>query len=467
MVDEKSGVGRVPENMLKPGRGAIMQGAGGYAFPGSQPMPKKLEYGFVLVVLAMLFEFGRPQDFIPPLKVIPFPSLIDASLALAVLLSGRASLANRQSKLWIGLLAFMALWIPFANNNFHAFSQWKELTLYFFFYLGIVTFVNNTGRMHKLILVWLGVHALLAINGMLHHGRGVGGWLGDENDFAMEMNVAVPFAFFMYQGTSDKRGKLLYLVLIGVFVLSSISTSSRGGFLGLLAVGLFCWFYSPRKVWSLILLTGVLLLVLVAAPQEYWDRMQTITDDSTMESGTAGQRMFTWGIGWEMFLANPIFGVGQGNFPWTIGEYLGGRTWQTKSLAGRQAHSLYFTLLPELGLLGLFLIGGIALSNYKDVRYCSRMGMRKAAARPGKQVQEDAELEEAGWFGNAILGALVAYLVTSTFISTLYYPTFWILTGLAVALKNTTERYSKKSLEVSSPPVPVRATPWGRPRPVR
>jgi hypothetical protein len=131
-----------------------------------------------------------------------------------------------------------------------------------------------------------------------------------------------------------------------------LPTASRGGFLGLLAVGSFCWFYSPRKVWSLVLLTGVLLLVLVAAPQEYWDRMRTITDDSTMESGTAGQRMFTWGIGWEMFLANPVFGVGQGNFPWTIGEYLGGRTWQTKSLAGRQAHSLYFTLLPELGLSG-------------------------------------------------------------------------------------------------------------------
>jgi hypothetical protein len=115
---------------------------------------------------------------------------------------------------------------------------------------------------------------LLAINGMLHGGRGVGGWLGDENDFAMEMNVAVPFAFFLYQGTTAKGAKVLYLVLLGIFVLSSIATASRGGFLGLLAVGSFCWFYSPRKVWSLVLLTGVLLLVLVAAPQEYWDRMR-------------------------------------------------------------------------------------------------------------------------------------------------------------------------------------------------
>lgn len=435
--------------------------------PGSQARPKDKEFGFLLVLFAMLFEFGRPQDFLPPLKIIPFPSVIDASIALAVIFSGRARLSNVQSKLWMGLLVFMALWVPFANNNFHAFSQLKDLTLYFFFYLGILTFVNTTGKMQKLILVWLGVHALLAINGMLHGGRGVGGWLGDENDFAMEMNVAVPFAFFLYQGTTAKGAKFLYLVLLGIFVLSSIATASRGGFLGLLAVGSFCWFYSPRKVWSLVLLTGVLLLVLVAAPQEYWDRMQTITDDSTMESGTAGQRMFTWGIGWEMFLANPVFGVGQGNFPWTIGEYLGGRTWQTKSLAGRQAHSLYFTLLPELGLLGVFIFGSMVVFNYKDVRYCNRLGMGRHLVHRHEVVSVDADLEKAAWFGNAILGALVAYLVTSTFISTLYYPTFWILTGLAVALKNTTERYSKNVPEVVSQPISARVNPWGSPRPAR
>lgn len=251
----------------------LQQNAGGRPALPSQARIKDKEIGFILVLFALLFEFGRPQDFLPPLKVIPFPSVIDASIAAAVIFSGRANLANLQSKLWVGLLAFMACWVPFANNNFHAFSQLKDLTLYFCFYLGILTFVNTTGKMQKLILVWLGVHALLAVNGMLHGGRGVGGWLGDENDFAMEMNVAVPFAFFLYQGTTGKSAKLLYLVLLGIFVLSSIATASRGGFLGLLAVGSFCWFYSPRKVLSLVLLVGVLLLVLVAAPQEYWDRM--------------------------------------------------------------------------------------------------------------------------------------------------------------------------------------------------
>ncbi|GAB1723765.1 MAG: hypothetical protein GDA65_18645 [Nitrospira sp. CR1.1] len=435
-----------------------------------QPAPKESNIGFYLVLLAMLFEFGRPQDVLPPLKVIPIPTLIDVSILIAVLASGKAAFANMQTKLWMGLLAFMALWVPFANNNFWALMTLKEMTLYFFFYLGIVTFVNTTDKMQKLIFMWLGVHAVLGINGILHHGQGVGGWLGDENDFGMEMNVAVPVAFFMYQAAANQKGKLLYMVLLGLFVMTVVSTSSRGAFLGLLALGTYCWLYSPRKVMSLILGVCLVGLVLVAAPQEYWDRISSITDDSTMETGTAGQRMFTWGIGWEIFTANPIFGIGQGNFPWTIGEYMGGRTWQTKSLAGRQAHSLYFTLLPELGLVGIIIFGSMIYLNYRDTRVSQFLPAvsQSMSLRRDKEPVKDEQVVRATLFGNAILGGMIGYLTTSAFISTLYYPTFWILMGLAVALRNSTQTYAaSKPDTVISTTLSPKVNPWMRPRPVR
>lgn len=424
--------------------------------------------GFYLVLLSLMFEFGRPQDFLPPLKAIPFATLLDVSLFVAVLASGKASFANMQTKLWIGLLSFMALWVPFARNNYHAVMLFKDMTLYFFFYLGIVTFVNSTGRMHKLILMWLGVHTVLAVNGMLHQGRGVGGWLGDENDFGMEMNVAIPVAFFMYQGATNKGSKFLYVGLLAVFVMSLIATSSRGGFLGLLAVAAYCWFYSPKKIMSLLLGLCLAGLVLIAAPQEYWDRISSITEDKTMEEGTAGQRVFTWGIGWEMFLDNPMFGVGQGNFPWAIGEYMGGRTWQTKSLAGRQAHSLYFTLLPELGLVGVMIFGAMVYVNYRDTRVKNlvlRTSSAVSARRDEADIQ-DLQISRATLYGNAILGGMIGYLATSTFISTLYYPTFWIMMALAVALRNTTQGYAESQPQGFARRVATRVSPWMRPRPV-
>ena len=295
-------------------------------------------------------------------------------------------------------------------------------------------------------------------------GHGVGGWMGDENDFGMEMNVAIPVAFFMYQGAAG-RSKPLYIGLLGLFVMALVSTGSRGGFLGLVAVGAYCWFYSPQKIMSLII--GICLsgLILIAAPQEYWDRIATITDDSTMETGTAGQRMFTWGIGWEMFLANPILGIGQANFPWTLGEYLGGRTWQTKSLAGRQAHSLYFTLLPELGLVGVVIFGSMVYFNYRDTRVRQlRLRLRGDVIKSNRE--KDDQLYRAALYGNAILGGMIGYLVTSTFISTLWYPTFWIMMGLAVALRNTTQGYA------AAHPIPgnqssLKISPWMQPRPLR
>ena len=211
-------------------------------------------------------------------------------------------------------------------------------------------------------------------------------------------------------------------------------------------------------------------LVLVAAPQEYWDRINSITDDSTMETGTAGQRMFTWGIGWEIFTANPIFGIGQGNFPWTIGEYMGGRTWQTKSLAGRQAHSLYFTLLPELGLVGVIIFGSMIYLNYRDTRVNQFLPAvpRSMSLRRDKEPAKDEQVVRATLFGNPILGGMIGYLATSAFISTLYYPTFWILMGLAVALRNSTQTYaaSQQGAIISTTFSP-KVTPWMRPRPVR
>lgn len=207
-------------------------------------------------------------------------------------------------------------------------------------------------------------------------------------------------------------------------------------------------------------------LVLIAAPQEYWDRISSITDDSTMETGTAGQRMFTWGIGWEMFQANPIFGVGQGNFPWTIGEYLGGRTWQTKSLGGRQAHSLYFTLLPELGLVGVIIFGSMIYLNYRDTRVGQFLhAASRNCNRPlDKSTVKDEQVGRAILFGNAILGGMIGYLATSAFISTLYYPTFWILMGLAVALRNSTQTYADSQTDaiVSTGPAP-KVSPRMRP----
>jgi O-antigen ligase len=428
--------------------------------PGTIGVQEKAGWKFYLVLISLLLEFGRPQDVVPGLKMIPLPSLADLLIGLSVLFSGKLSLANTQTKVWVGLLCLMALHVPIATNNFHALMTFKDMVLYFFLYLGITTYVDSIEKMRKLVAVWVGIHLILAILGMMSAGKGVGGWLGDENDFCMEMNAAVPFAYFMLLGLKHKPSKAFYFSLLCIFIMTAMVTLSRGGFIGLAAVGTYCWLKSSQKGRAVVLGGIVIIVVLIFAPEKYWEEMQSATSDQTMTIGTGAERLYTWGIGWEMFLGHPIFGVGQGNFPWNFDEFQGAERFNTRSLAGRAAHSMYFTLLPELGLLGTGMFFMMILSNYTTVGRV-RVDAKRMTITLSKDAKKENDVAFSVALSSALEAAMVGYLVSSVFISTLYYPTVWILTGFVVALGSIATRECVKDAP-NVPPHPVRR-PSARP----
>jgi O-antigen ligase len=395
------------------------------------------KFPFYLVLFSLLLEFGRPQD-VAGIKGVPLPSIVDAMIAgIVFLFSGKLNFDNRQTKLWIALLALMVLHGPLATNNFWAFMVFKDMALLFCVYLGIITYINTFDRLRLLLKVWLSVHLVLAILGIIAKGRGVGGWLGDENDFCMELNVAVPFAFFALISSRSKAQKMMYASLLCIFVLAAMTTLSRGGFIGLATVGTYCWFRCSKK-FGAIIVVGLLVIFMIAfAPAEYWQEVESITDEQTMTVGTGGDRLYIWGIGWEMFLSNPIIGVGQGNLPWDFAEYEGGRTFLTKSRAGRQAHSAYFTLLPELGLVGIYIFVSMVWRNFGDTKRVEQLYKRSLVNKGDLSTSEAKEnLEFGRSFAHSLEGSMMGYLVSSVFISTLYYPSFWIIMGFVVALRN-------------------------------
>lgn len=406
---------------------------------------------FTLILLALLFEFGRPQEIIPGIKMIPFASLLDGLLIFSVLNAGKFNLAKKQTKFWLALFALMVVHVPIATNNFWAAILVKDMFLTFGLYMGIITFVDSLDKFNRVMKVWLGVHALLAVMGVLSGGHGVGGWLGDENDFCMQMDVAAGFALFLMSSRGAGVSRPVYIGLLCLFILAAMMTMSRGGFIGLVAIGLYWWARSPNKIMPIFLGIVVVMFMALAAPDAYWERIKSTTDEENMSSeggGTGAARLYTWGIGFEMFLHNPILGVGQGNFPWAFEEYQGDRTWDGKSLAGRAAHSMYFTLLPELGLVGLVIFLGMLVNSFKDLKWVSVTAMEygKRADNPGKgmdsieEVRKKNKLKNALFVARAIEGAFIGYLVSSIFVATLYYPTFWVLVAFSVALRNAVER---------------------------
>jgi O-antigen ligase len=134
-----------------------------------------------------------------------------------------------------------------------------------------------------------------------------------------------------------------------------------------------------------------------------------------------------------MFLDQPILGVGQGNFPYVFRDYevaagnyegLHGR-----SRAGMAAHSIYFTLLPELGIVGTLIFAGMLYHLNKDLGYIRRLNFRKPTGTVNNEIQD------MFYLGLAMQGSLIGFLVSGLFISILYYPNFWVLMGFIVALK--------------------------------
>lgn len=403
---------------------------------------------FYVVLLYLFLEFGRPQDVVPGLGILSLPLLTLIAIGLQLVTSGNANFSNKQTILFLPLLGLMVIHGPIAANNFAAFHTFKGMVLTFIAYLGVITFVNSVRKMETVVALWLGIHLFLAIIGTVKGGKGVGGWLGDENDFCMELNMVLPFAFFGVFLASNKVKKITYLGLLCFFIMTAMLTLSRGGFIGMSAVGAFCWAQSSRKVVSaflVFLLTGFMLL---AAPDEYWSEVASIGSDQTIETGTGGERMYTWRVGWDMFLANPIIGVGQGNFPWVFQEYEGGRQFLGRSIAGRAAHSLYFTLLPELGLVGVCIFVSMLYLTWRDLVLIYRS--YRCRAKEGMELDRINDLKKAYFYARAMQASLIGYLVCSVFISTLYYPSFWVMMAFVVALRNAVIREQTKR-EISIP----------------
>jgi hypothetical protein len=395
--------------------------------------------GFYLVLASLLFEFGRPQELIPGIKLIPFATGLDVLLLLSVVMSGKLDLSRLQTKMWIPLFVVMAIHVPIATNNFWALITFKDMLLTFGLYLGIVTYVNSLEKMLTLMKMWMGLHGFLALMGVAQGGHGIGGWMGDENDFCLVMNMAVPFGYFLLFSATGVAQKMKYIGFLGTFILAAMASLSRGGFIGLASVGAYCWYRSPKKLNALIVVVVAVLFMLVLAPEKYWDEIASSTSEETIgEEGTGGARLYTWGIGMKMFFANPIIGVGQKNFPWAFDTYQAGMTFHTRSLAGREAHSAWVTLISELGLSGIVIIGAMLFQCYKDLKLVrTRFAPAESRQKHGQTIQAGEDMRV--YLARAMEGSIIGFIVSGVFISVLWYPPLWIMIAFVVALRNISE----------------------------
>lgn len=150
------------------------------------------------------------------------------------------------------------------------------------------------------------------------------------------------------------------LLLAGLF-----ASYSRGGWIGAIAGAGVLAIVAGRRtaaLFGLVVIVGLLVGLLGASsllPAALTDRLQTITDNLrifdagqvsvTPDNFAIVERMAHWQAGWRMFQANPLFGVGAGNFNVAYPDFFVA-PWATSQ---GHAHNYYIHTLAEGGIFGL------------------------------------------------------------------------------------------------------------------
>lgn len=418
------------------------------AEPRSTQIPEKPNYGLPFWVLAAYFfvEYVRPQDRIPGVGVLKMGLILSALSAMLWFMRGdKTVLREPLIRSYIALIALMAISVPLAVNTYWAYKSSEVLTLFLLAAVLPATMIlTEPRRLRKFFQLWILFHVLVTLSALQTGGRGSGSFLIDENDLALALGMAIPYAFFLSQSpTNTLWGKLFYLFGAGALVLGVVMTASRGGFIGLVGCLVIILLLAKHKLRNLMLIFVIAIGVWAWVPSSYYAEIESISDPT---DSTRQDRLYMWERAWEMYVDHPMIGVGAGNFPWRIYEYQT-RTPdfdpdRTRLRGGRVAHSLYFTLISELGSIGTFLFTAMLFIVTRKLFRVMKAKSDDPAIQPA--------LTELSLLAKAMIASLGTFLFSGLFISVLYYPHFWYLIGFALALSYCADRLVRGA---KTPPV--------------
>jgi glycosyltransferase involved in cell wall biosynthesis/O-antigen ligase len=258
------------------------------------------------------------------------------------------------------------------------------------------------------------------VNQTAVQGRFTGGG-GDPNEQAAAFVPAL-FLIVGLIGIYRQRAMRIALVLaFGLIAVGFFATQSRGGLVSLAAASLAALFLAPRYRRRIF---GLSLIVVLAAVAIVATNPGALTRIVDVGGGSSG-RNDLWRVGWEVFTAHPILGVGAANFTVVESHYV--------LRPGTITHIQYLVNVPYLVssayLQQLAESGVIGLIAYLAVMWACLRATWRAIKR----------LDALGWaeyadLGRAILLGTIGMLSAVFFISDGNDWRLWVLLGMGPAL---------------------------------
>jgi putative inorganic carbon (hco3(-)) transporter len=176
--------------------------------------------------------------------------------------------------------------------------------------------------------------------------RNFEGATGDRNEMAMACVMAVPFMAILGLTTKHIVYRLLAWSTLVPLALTIGFSLSRGGMLGLIAVGGYILYRLHHKRWIIVVGLAVAVVGVANMPSEIVQRFATIGSASKKDASAIG-RLNAWGAAKNMARDRPLSGVGSGNFLVWFKRYA------PDPNDIHVAHSSFYQLLGEQGYPGV------------------------------------------------------------------------------------------------------------------
>jgi O-antigen ligase len=386
-------------------------------------------FAFTLVL------YARPSEF--------YPSPVTASIALVIgiitlasfvptqlLLEGNLSAPLREVNLVLLFGLFGLLSVPLAMSPAEA---WQVFSGTFIrcivIFIVMVNVVRTETRLKGLLFlslaaaIWLSVGAindyrlgLLTVEGYRVDGRGKG-LFGNTIDMALYLVTMLPITVAFLLSAGNKIVKIIWGVCASAMLAAIVVTYSRGAFLGLIGVLVFMVMKLGRRNRLAITLSIVLIGIgfLFLAPGNYGVRVLSIFDPSLDPFGSATARRGELFRSLYVAIRHPILGIGMDNYKNQV------------SLKGLVTHNSYTQVAAEMGLAALVIYTLFIVSPLRKLGQIAR----ETCAKP-----DDSRFY---YLAIGLQASLIAYMISSFFLSVPYLWYVYYLVGYAVCFRRIYE----------------------------
>ena len=337
---------------------------------------------------------------------------------------------------WV--LAFISSSVTESFLVDHASVKFEEFTKVLMLFAAIILIFSK--KIHVDVFIWSVVLAISSyaamesvkyiVSGGGHRIAGFEGHvLGDRNDLAVAINMTIPLILYLASETKHSKLRMGLYVLVGMNILAIIGTFSRGGFVGLVLLGMYFYWQSKRKaLWSIVIAVCIGISTQMGS-SEWSNRMDTVSSASSADSSFIG-RIWAWKISVKIANDN-VFG---NSFFATQDPYAWHRYRQSIDNFGpvytppipegqfpKAAHSLYFQVLGDLGYIGLFVYLMLLSSLFFKI----------------KKLGERAKAMELKWAINLttmLSVSIVGYCITGANVSMAYFDLLFGVIGIVYVL---------------------------------